>query len=446
MLWIRLWKGINMQANVAWAKIQNELMLRYDKVSYNTWFRNLEVLNEDEHTVYLLASSPFNGNVINRRNYSSEFQEIYSDLTGHHKNFAVVTSQDVSHAPQRKLEENPGMRLNPRYIFDEFVVGASNRFAQAACVAVAEEPGKSYNPLFLYGGSGLGKTHLMQAIGHYILQKDPTKRVMYISSERFTNDFINSIKMGKGEEFRNYYRNNVDVLLIDDIQFLADKEQTQIEFFHTFNDLHQANKQIVISSDRPPREIKALEDRLRSRFEWGLITDINDPDYETRVAILKKKAERDNKLITEDVYEFIAKNIKSNIRELEGALTRVIAYSSLVDRTIDIALCEEALAEILDKTLVRKIDSNYIREIVCQHFEVTEQELDSPKRTRSIAYPRQVAMYLIREMTDLSLPKIGEIFGNRDHSTVVHSCDKITKEKETKESTKELLETLKEML
>ncbi|HZK09958.1 MAG TPA: chromosomal replication initiator protein DnaA, partial [Clostridia bacterium] len=238
----------------------------------------------------------------------------------------------------------------------------------------------------------------------------------------------------------------VDVLLIDDIQFLADKEQTQIEFFHTFNDLHQANKQIVISSDRPPREIKALEDRLRSRFEWGLITDINDPDYETRVAILKKKAERDNKLITEDVYEFIAKNIKSNIRELEGALTRVIAYSSLVDRTIDIALCEEALAEILDKTLVRKIDSNYIREIVCQHFEVTEQELDSPKRTRSIAYPRQVAMYLIREMTDLSLPKIGEIFGNRDHSTVVHSCDKITKEKETKESTKELLETLKEML
>ncbi|HZK10228.1 MAG TPA: DnaA/Hda family protein, partial [Clostridia bacterium] len=200
-----------MQANVAWAKIQNELMLRYDKVSYNTWFRNLEVLNEDEHTVYLLASSPFNGNVINRRNYSSEFQEIYSDLTGHHKNFAVVTSQDVSHAPQRKLEENPGMRLNPRYIFDEFVVGSSNRFAQAACVAVAEEPGKSYNPLFLYGGSGLGKTHLMQAIGHYILQKDPTKRVMYISSERFTNDFINSIKMGKGEEFRNYYRNNVDV-------------------------------------------------------------------------------------------------------------------------------------------------------------------------------------------------------------------------------------------
>lgn len=433
-----------MQANVAWAKIQNELMLRYDETSYNTWFRNLEVLNEDDHTIYLLTSSPFNGTVINRRNYPQEFQEIYSDLTGNYKNFAVVTSQDISHSPKTSPQENPGMKLNPRYTFDEFVVGASNRFAQAACVAVSEEPGKSYNPLFLYGGSGLGKTHLMQAIGHYILKKDPSKRVMYISSERFTNDFINSIKLGKGEEFRNYYRNNVDVLLIDDIQFLADKEQTQIEFFHTFNDLHQANKQIVISSDCPPREIKALEERLRSRFEWGLITDINDPDYETRVAILKKKAERDNKLISEEVYEFIAKNIKSNIRELEGALTRVVAYSSLVDRPIDIELCEEALMEILDKSLVRKVDSTYIREVVCKHFGVTEQELDSPKRMKSIAYPRQIAMYLIREMTDLSLPKIGEIFGGRDHSTVVHSCDKINKEIDTKESTRELIDAIKE--
>ncbi len=433
-----------MQANVAWAKIQNELMTRYDKVSYNTWFKNLEVLNEDDHTIYLMASSAFNGNVINRRNYSQEFQEIYSDLTGNYKNFAVVSGSDVSHSPLQQVQENPGMKLNPRYTFEEFVVGVSNRFAQAACVAVAEEPGKSYNPLFLYGGSGLGKTHLMQAIGHYILKKDPTKRVMYISSERFTNEFINSIKMGKGEEFRNYYRNNVDVLLIDDIQFLADKEQTQIEFFHTFNDLHQANKQIVISSDCPPREIKALEERLRSRFEWGLITDINDPDYETRVAILKKKAERDNKLISEEVYEFIAKNIKSNIRELEGALTRVVAYSSLVDKPIDIELCEEALVEILDKTIVRKVDSNYIREVVCKHFGVSEQELDSPKRMKSIAYPRQIAMYLIREMTDLSLPRIGEIFGGRDHSTVVHSCDKITKEIDTKESTRELIESLRE--
>ncbi|NLY72957.1 MAG: chromosomal replication initiator protein DnaA [Tissierellia bacterium] len=439
-----------MQANVAWAKIQNELMLRYDTVAYNTWFSNLEVLNEDEHTIYLLASSSFNGNIINRRNYSQEFQEIYSNLTGEQKNFAVVTSQDISEMPRPNLEEKPGlksgMQLNPRYTFDEFVVGASNMFAQAACVAVAEEPGKSYNPLFLYGGSGLGKTHLMQAIGHYIKEKDPSKRVMYISSERFTNDFINSIKSGKGEEFRNYYRNNVDVLLIDDIQFLADKEQTQIEFFHTFNDLHQANKQIVISSDSPPKEIKALEERLRSRFEWGLITDINDPDYETRVAILKKKAERDNKDISEDVYEFIAKNIKSNIRELEGALTRVVAYSSLVDKPINIALCEEALVEILDKTIARKIDSNYIREVVCRHFGVTEQELDSPKRMKSIAYPRQIAMYLIREMTDLSLPKIGEIFGGRDHSTVVHSCDKITKEVETNKNTRELIEAIKEDL
>ena len=438
-----------MQANIAWAKIQDELRGRYDETSFNTWFRNLEVLSEDEHTVYLLAASAFNRNIIDNRNYSHEFQEIYSDLTGTQKNFAVITKEDMGDAAAPKeegVELGTETKLNPRYVFNEFVVGDSNHFAHAACVAVAEEPGKNYNPLFLYGGVGLGKTHLMQAIGNYILDKNPSKRVMYITCERYVIDFINCINKNKSEEFRKFYRDNVDVLLIDDIQFLAGKVETQNEFFHNFNDLHQANKQIVMTSDRHPRELKTLTDRLRSRFEWGLITDIANPDYETRVAILKKKAERENKFIDEDVYEFIAKNIKSNIRELEGALTRVTAYSSLVDRKIDIALCEEALEGMLDKTISRKIDSTYIREVVCNHYGVTEKELDSPKRMKAIAYPRQIAMYLIREMTDLSLPKIGEIFGNRDHSTVVHACDKITKEIEDKESTRDVIEDLQKIL
>lgn len=438
-----------MQANIAWAKIQDELRIRYDEISYNTWFRNLEVLSEDEHTVYLLAASTFNRNIIDNRNYSHVFQEIYTELTGAQKNFAVITREDVGEAPAPKEESrklSTETNLNPRYTFNEFVVGGSNHFAHAACVAVAEEPGENYNPLFLYGGVGLGKTHLMQAIGNYVISRNPQKRVMYISCERYTNDFINCLQAGKNEEFRKFYRDNVDVLLIDDIQFLANKVQTQEEFFHNFNDLHQANKQIVIASDRHPRELDTLTERLRSRFEWGLIADIANPDYETRVAILKKKAEREKKLIDEDVYEFIAKNVKSNIRELEGALTRVTAYSSLVDRKIDVALCEEALEEILDKSISRTVDSTYIREVVCSHYGVTEKELDSPKRMKAIAYPRQIAMYLIREMTDLSLPKIGEIFGNRDHSTVVHACDKITKEMESKETTRKLIEDLQQIL
>lgn len=438
-----------MQADMAWAKIQDELRERYDAMLYNTWFKNIEVLSEDEHTIYLMATSYLNQNVINNRNYSFEFQEIYTKLTGTEKNFAVLIPEDIgaTPAPSEKIFEiTTESNLNPRYTFNEFVVGDSNHFAHAACVAVAEEPGKNYNPLFLYGGVGLGKTHLMQAIGNYILAKDPHKRVLYISCERYTIDFLNCLQNGKNEEFRKFYRENVDVLLIDDIQFLAKKQQTQEEFFHNFNDLHQANKQIVIASDRHPRELNRLTERLRSRFEWGLIADISNPDYETRIAILKKKMERERKVIDEEVYEFIAKNVKSNIRELEGAMTRVAAYSSLVDRKIDLSLCKEALEDILDRSISRTVDSTYIREIVCSHYGVTEKELDSPKRMKAIAYPRQIAMYLIREMTDLSLPKIGEIFGNRDHSTVVHACDKITKEIENKESTRLLIEELQKKL
>lgn len=434
-----------MHADAVWEQIKEALKNNFDAISFNTWIKGLEVYNEDKNTVYMMCPSKFILQIINKRKLPQEFANIYEDLTGEHKNFMMLSEEDVDTRTSNRAMRIDKTNLNPKYIFEDFVVGTNNRFAHAACVAVAEDPAKSYNPLFIYGGVGLGKTHLMQAIGHFISAKKPHSKILYISSENFTNDFIDSIKNHAGEDFRERYR-NVDVLLIDDIQFIADKVQTQEEFFHTFNELYHNNKQIVISSDRPPRDIKPLEERLRSRFEWGLITDINPPDYETRVAILRKKAEVDHRIIPEEVFELIAKNIKSNIRELEGALNKVTAYSALVGRTIDAELTKEALKDLFDRNLPKAIDHHSIREVICNYFDVTEKELDSPKRTKKIAYPRQVAMYLIREYTDLSLPKIGEIFGNRDHSTVVHACDKLTKEVDDNQNTKELIEKIKEKL
>src|SRR5690625_2866447 len=315
--------------------------------------------------------------------------------------------------------------LNPKYTFDTFVVGAANRFAHAASLAVAEAPAKSYNPLFVYGGVGLGKTHLMHAIGHYVLEHHPDKNVMYLSSEKFTNEFINSIMENKAENFRNKYR-NVDILLVDDIQFLAGKEQTQEEFFHTFNTLHEENKQIIISSDRPPKEIPTLEDRLRSRFEWGLITDITPPDLETRIAILNKKAKAEGLDIPNEVMLYIANQIDTNIRELEGALIRVVAYSSLINQDIDATLAADALVDIIPSRKPKMITVQGIQEIVAEKYNIKLEDFAARKRTRSIAFPRQIAMYLSRQLTDLSLPKIGEEFGGRDHTTVIHAFDKIS--------------------
>ena len=316
--------------------------------------------------------------------------------------------------------------LNPKYTFETFVVGSGNRFAHAASLAVAEVPANAYNPLFIYGGVGLGKTHLMHAIGHYVLEQDPTKKVVYVSSEKFMNEFINSIQENKAEEFRNQYR-TVDVLLIDDIQFLEKKERTQEEFFHTFNALHEDSKQIIISSDRPPREISTLEDRLRSRFEWGLITDIAPPDLETRTAILKKKAEADGMDIPNEVMLFIADRVDSNIRELEGALTRVVAYADLTKEAISIDLANEALQDIIANNQPKPVSILDIQEKVGEHYNITLEDFISPNRTRTVAFPRQIAMYLSRELTTQSLPKIGDEFGGRDHSTVIHAHDKITR-------------------
>ena len=315
-------------------------------------------------------------------------------------------------------------RLNAKYAFETFVIGASNRFAHAAAVAVAEAPAKAYNPLFIYGESGLGKTHLLHAIGHYAQHLFPGARVRYVSSEEFTNDFINSIRDSRAESFRRRYR-DVDILLVDDIQFLEHKEGTQEEFFHTFNTLHNASKQIVISSDRPPKQLTTLEDRLRTRFEWGLITDIQPPDLETRIAILRKKAAQDRLAAPPDVLEFIASKISRNIRELEGALIRVTAFASLNRQPVDLALAEAVLKDLIPEEGGPDITGAAIMAATAEYFGVTMEDLCGSSRSRIYVNARQIAMYLCRELTDLSLPKIGTMFGGRDHTTVIHADRKI---------------------
>ena len=366
----------------------------------------------------LLASEPANTPTTND-----------SILTKAMKDPAIVEVKS-SYTPtsHRSLEENISP-LNPKYTFDSFVIGNSNRFAHAAALAVAEVPAKVYNPFFIYGGVGLGKTHLMHAIGHRILQIHPESKVLYISSEKFTNDFINAIMSGHPDSFRNRYR-NIDVLLIDDIQFLAKKEQTQEEFFHTFNAMHEANKQIIISSDRPPKDIPTLEDRLRSRFEWGLTTDIQSPDLETRIAILRKKALLENISMPNDVIVYISSRIDNNIRELEGAFNRVNAYAFLNRSPINIDLAMDALKDLFPKEKASQVTPIKIQEAVANHFKIKIDDLNSKRRTRNVTVPRQLAMYLCRELTDLSLPKIGELFGGRDHTTVIHAYEKVNRERQ----------------
>ncbi|MBC7341382.1 MAG: chromosomal replication initiator protein DnaA [Clostridia bacterium] len=337
------------------------------------------------------------------------------------------------------------VHLNPKYTFQRFVVGNSNRFAHAASLAVAETPAKAYNPLFIYGGVGLGKTHLMHAIGHYVLEHNPYHRVAYVSSENFTNELINSIRDDTTESFRDKYR-TMDVLLVDDIQFLAGKERTQEEFFHTFNALYDAQKQIVLSSDRPPKDIPTLEDRLRSRFEWGLITDIQPPDYETRVAILRKKAEEEGINLPDEVMAFIAGRIQANIRELEGALIRVAAYAAMNQRPIDSQLTQEALKDLVDKAPSHVLTIKEIQKVVADYFNLRVEDFKAKKRSHNLAFPRQIAMYLSRELTDNSLPRIGEEFGGRDHTTVMHACDKISSLLTEDEDLQQIIATLKNQL
>ncbi|MBC7076294.1 MAG: chromosomal replication initiator protein DnaA [Syntrophomonadaceae bacterium] len=416
-----------------WDRVLQSLREEIDPTSFDIWFSIIKFKTFNNNRIYLSVPNSLTKEWIESR---------YLDII--QKKLYKITSQNIDlffTTDEISEKKKTAPILNPKYTFETFVVGNSNRFAHAACSAVGESPAKAYNPLFIYGGVGLGKTHLMQAIGHRIMHKYPSYSVMYVSSEQFTNELISAIKDDNTSGFRNKYR-NIDVLLIDDIQFLAGKERTQEEFFHTFNSLYEANKQLVISSDRPPRNIPTLEDRLRSRFEWGLITDIQPPDLETRIAILRKKAQINNLNISYDVLDYIANCIASNIRELEGALIRLVAYKSITNKPLDIDTTNEALKDILPPPRPKKIAIESIQDEICKYYKIERGDLLSKKRNKQIAYPRQIAMYLCRKLTDASYPQIGEQFGGRDHTTVIHAYEKLEKQLDTDRELKSLIDYL----
>lgn len=439
-----------------WPEIIEHLRVEHEllNVSFNTWIKPLKVYDVIDDTAYILVNKDSSVEYIDKK-YRLPLMVCIAEITGKEYEIQFVSEDDdklneihnasIDSGQKKKtksLAEKAG--LNPKYTFDTFVVGGNNNFAHAASLAVAESPGEVYNPLFLYGGVGLGKTHLMHSIAHFILDKNPKKKVLYVTSETFTNELIDALRNGKtaGNEsamlnFRDKYR-NIDVLLIDDIQFIIGKESTQEEFFHTFNHLHTLGKQIIISSDKPPKDIETLESRLRTRFEWGLIADISSPDYETRMAILQKKIELDHLEkynIKNDVLDYIAANVKSNIRELEGSLNKLIALYKLNNNNnpIDIALAAEALKDIISSDNRREVTPELILDIVADHFGITVADLKSKKRDSEIAVPRQICMYLMRTMTDTALKGIGAVLGGKDHSTVKYGVEKIAKDIESDE-------------
>jgi chromosomal replication initiator protein len=416
-----------------WEQSLKILEKRLNKNSFDTWLKPLKPLGCHDNTIIIEVPNNFSRGWLSDR-YAPLLKNVLHNVTGQDiglqfllANEVPEIKEDTSKKTAEKPAENPhSSPLNPKYTFDTFIIGNSNRFTHAACFAVAESPAKAYNPLFIYGGVGLGKTHLMHAIGQFIKEHNSKLKVFYVTSEKFTNELINSIRDDKTVEFRNKYR-GMDILLVDDIQFLAGKERTQEEFFHTFNTLYEANKQIIISSDRPPREIPTLEDRLRSRFEWGIITDIQPPDLETRIAILRKKTQLENLTVPDDTIVFIANKIQSNIRILEGALNRVVARSSFNGEEISPEMAADVLKDIIPNRN-RPITIQLIQEVVADFYSLKIEDFKSKKRNRSISFPRQIAMYLSRELTDSSLPQIGNSFGGRDHTTVIHANEKINNE------------------
>ena len=434
-----------------WDQILNKMKLEYcsSNISYNTWIAPLTVYEVKDDTVYILVKLRASLEHIEEK-YLLPFKVCIAEVTGIEYEVAFVTDnqaviQEKKENIIKKSRANAVFEranLNPKYTFDTFVVGSNNSFAHAASLAVAESPGEAYNPLFIYGGVGLGKTYLIHSSAHFILENDPSKNVLYVTSETFTNELIEALKAGKtGSElamtkFREKYRNN-DVLLIDDIQFIIGKESTQEEFFHTFNHLHVSGKQIIISSDKPPKDIETLEARLRTRFEWGLIADISSPDYETRMAILRKKEELDGLEryhIPDDVMQYIANNIKSNIRELEGSLNKLIALSNLENKPIDIPLAAEALKDMISPDDNRVVTPELILDIVSEHFNIPISDLKGKKRNAEIVLPRQIVMYLCRVMTDTSLKAIGAFLGGKDHASVTPGIKKIEAEIKTDEA------------
>lgn len=440
-----------------WDEIKDNIRREYSfsDISYRTWIEPLKFYNVQNDVVLILIPSDHSISLdyISTK-YTNFFKIVISEMFDHIYDVKFVLEKDVigkdkpdNNSNMKSISNNANYEntnLNPKYIFDTFVVGKNNNMAHAASLAVAESPGTIYNPLFLYGGPGLGKTHLMHSIGHFIMEQNPDKKVLYVTSEDFTNEVIESIRSGNAasmSKLREKYR-TVDVLMVDDVQFIIGKESTQEEFFHTFNALHSASKQIIISSDKPPKEMETLEERFRSRFEWGLIADIQAPDYETRMAILKKNAETSNKVIDEEIINYIATNIKSNIRELEGAFNKILAYAILNKADLTLALAEEALKDVIYPNKPKEITPTLIIEVVAEHFGVKAEDITSKRRNSEFVLPRQVVMYLCRELTDTSLNNIGKILDKKDHTTIMHGIKKIESEIKTNEELKNKIDII----
>ena len=439
-----------------WELIKDTLRMEYDlsDISYNTWVKPLSFHSEkDDVVTIMIPSDQAHALKYISSKYKSYFQVTISEMMNHTYDISFILEKDADDemlsAPGTVYNINyESANLNSKYRFDTFVVGGNNKFAHSASLAVAESPGVAYNPLYLYGGAGLGKTHLMHSIGHFILDQNPDMKVLYVTSEQFTNEVIESIRSGnaaKMNKLREKYR-TVDVLLIDDVQFIIGKESTQEEFFHTFNVLHSAGKQIILSSDKPPKEMETLEERFRSRFEWGLIADIQPPDYETRMAILKKNAENYNKEINEDIFQYIATNIKSNIRELEGAYNKVIAFSKLNKVEITLDNVEEALKDIISPNAKKQITPQVIIDVVAEHFGISSADIVSKRRNSEFVLPRQICMYLCRELTTESLQNIGKALNKKDHTTVIHGIEKITDDMTKNEELKNKIGIIKKKL
>ena len=442
-----------------WNDIKETIRKEYEltDVSYDTWVKPLQFYDVKEDSVIIMIPSD-QAHAINyiSSKYKNFFKVIISEMMDHTYDISFILEKD---AVEQKKEVLPAEKhlynnnyentnLNPKYKFDTFVVGSNNKLAHSAALAVAESPGEVYNPLYIYGGAGLGKTHLMHSVGHFILEKNPKMKVLYVTSENFTNEVINCIRSGdalKMNNMREKYR-TVDILMIDDIQFIIGKESTQEEFFHTFNTLHSAGKQIILSSDKPPKDMETLEERFRSRFEWGLIADIQPPDYETRMAILRKNAENYSKEIDDEVLRYIADNIKSNIRELEGALNKIIAFSKLNNVDINFDYAEEALKDVIYPDKPKDVTPSLIIEVVAEHFGVDPEDITSKKRNSEFVQPRQVVMYLCRTMTATPLQSIAKILGKKDHTTVIHGIKKISEEMETNEELLNKIEVIRKKI
>ena len=447
-----------------WLRILSAIEKKISRHSYDTWLKPTRFSHTNGSIIFVRVPTPEFRHIGDK--FGDLIQEAMDTFEPDYQDVKFITAEEDPSAPpvrpdggfapvsvpamqtgtgkQQRFDWDSAAQLNPRYTFDAFVIGAGNQFAHAAAQAVAERPSKAYNPLFLYGGVGMGKTHLMQAIGHEVKRRQPQAAICYVSSEKFTNEMINSLRYDRMTSFRDKFR-NVDVLLIDDIQFLAQKERTQEEFFHTFNALHESMKQIVIASDRPPKELAEIEDRLRSRFEWGLIADIQPPDLETKVAILQKKAESERVSLSTDLALYIASNVRTNVRELEGALIRLMAYCSLTGAEVNLVTAQQVLKNFIDSQ-ARKITIDAIQKAVAEQFGLRATEIKAKSNSRAIVFPRQIAMFLAKQMTEASLPEIGRQFGGKHHTTVMHSVDKIEQQRQSDKDLNRLLNKLTETL